>query len=151
MDGIYYFNVALKYDKLDERGVYKKVTEHYLVKSFTCSSAEYSIIQEMQPFITGDFKVNAVKESKYSELFLSEEAAADRYFECKLKFITLDEKSGKEKFTQTKMLVQAADLRDAVKKLDSGMKGTMAEYQIVSVSETNIMDIFTEENIEHEG
>lgn len=151
MEGIYYFNVALKYDKLDERGVYKKVTEHYLVKSFTCSSAEYSIIQKMQPFITGDFKVNAVKESKYSELFLSEEAAADRYFECKLKFITLDEKSGKEKFTQTKMLVQAADLRDAVKKLDSGMKGTMAEYQIVSVSETNIMDIFTEENIEHEG
>lgn len=151
MEGIYYFNVALKYDKLDERGVYKKVTEHYLVKSFTCSSAEYSIIQEMQPFITGDFKVNAVKESKYSELFLSEEAAADRYFECKLKFITLDEKSGKEKFTQTKMLVQAADLRDAVKKLDSGMKGTMAEHQIVSVSETNIMDIFTEENIEHEG
>ena len=151
MEGIYYFNVALKYDKLDERGVYKKVTEHYLVKSFTCSSAEYSIIQEMQPFITGDFKVNAVKESKYSELFLSEEAAADRYFECKLKFITLDEKSGKEKFTQTKMLVQAADLRDAVKKLDSGMKGTMEEYQIVSVSETNIMDIFTEENIEHEG
>jgi hypothetical protein len=151
MEGIYYFNVALKYDKLDERGVYKKVTEHYLVKSFTCSSAEYSIIQKVQPFITGDFKVNAVKESKYSELFLSEEAAADRYFECKLKFITLDEKSGKEKFTQTKMLVQAADLRDAVKKLDSGMKGTMAEYQIVSVSETNIMDIFTEENIEHEG
>ena len=151
MEGIYYFNVALKYDKLDERGVYKKVTEHYLVKSFTCSSAEYSIIQEMQPFITGDFKVNAVKESKYSELFLSEEAAADRYFECKLKFITLDEKSGKEKFTQTKVLVQAADLRDAVKKLDAGMRGTMADYQIVAVSETNIMDIFTEENIGNEG
>lgn len=151
MEGIYYFNVALKYEKMDEKGLNKMVTEHYLVKSFTCSSAEYSIIQEMQPFITGDFKVNAVKESKYSELFLSEEAAADRYFECKLKFITLDEKSGKEKFTQTKVLVQAADLRDAVKKLDAGMRGTMAEYQIVAVSETNIIDIFTEENIENEG
>lgn len=40
------------------------------------------------------------------------------------------------------MLVQAADLRDAVKKLDEGMKGTMADYQIVSVSETPIMDIY---------
>lgn len=151
MEGIYYFNVALKYEKMDEKGLNKMVTEHYLVKSFTCSSAEYSIIQEMQPFITGDFKVNAVKESKYSELFLSEEETADRYFECKLRFITLDEKSGKEKFTQTKVLVPAADLRDAVKKLDAGMRGTMADYQIVAVSETNIMDIFTEENIEHEG
>lgn len=151
MEGIYYFNVALKYEKMDEKGLNKMVTEHYLVKSFTCSSAEYSIIQEMQPFITGDFKVNAVKESKYSELFLSEEEEADRYFECKLKFITLDEKSDKEKFTQTKVLVQAADLRDAVKKLDDDMKGTMADYQIVSVSETNIMDIFTEENVQYEG
>lgn len=151
MEGIYYFNVVLKYEKMDERGLNKMVTEHYLVKSFTCSSAEYSIIQEMQPFITGDFKVNAVKESKYSELFLSEEEAADRYFECKLKFITLYEKSGKEKFIQTKVLVQAADLRDAVKKLDYEMKGTMAEYQIVAVSETDIIDIFTEENVEHEG
>lgn len=151
MEGIYYFNVALKYEKMDEKGLNKMVTEHYLVKSFTCSSAEYSIIQEMQPFITGDFKVNAVKESKYSELFLSEEETADRYFECILRFITLDEKSGKEKFTQTKVLVQAADLRDAVKKLDTGMRGTMADYQIVAVSKTNIMDIFTEENIEHEG
>lgn len=150
MEGIYYFNVALKYEKMDEKGLNKKVTEHYLVKSFTCSSAEYSIIQEMQPFITGYFKVNAVKESKYSELFLFDEEAADRYFECKLRFITLDEKSCKEKFTQTKVLVQAADLRDAVKKLDAGMRGTMADYQIVAVSETNIMDIFTEENIEHE-
>lgn len=151
MEENYYFNVALKYEKMDEKGLNKMVTEHYLVKSFTCSSAEYSIIQEMQPFITGDFKVNAVKESKYSELFLSEEATADRYFECKLKFITLDGKSGKEKFTQTKVLVQAADLRDAVKKLDGGMRGTMAEYQIVAVSETNIIDIFIEENVEHEG
>ena len=38
--------------------------------------------------------------------------------------------------------VQAADLRDAVKKLDEGMKGTMADYQIASVAETAIMDVY---------
>jgi len=40
------------------------------------------------------------------------------------------------------VLVQASDLRDAVKKLDEGMKGTMADYEIASVTETPIMDIF---------
>ena len=39
-------------------------------------------------------------------------------------------------------MVQAADLRDAVKKLDGGMKGTMADYVIASVSETAIMDVY---------
>ena len=57
-------------------------------------------------------------------------------------FITLDEKSGAEKKTSTTVLVQASDLRDAVKKLDEGMKGTMADYVIASVAETAIMDVY---------
>ena len=40
------------------------------------------------------------------------------------------------------MLVQAADLRDAIKKLDKGMEGSMADYQITSVAETPIMDVY---------
>jgi hypothetical protein len=51
-------------------------------------------------------------------------------------------KSGAEKKTSTTVLVQASDLRDAVKKLDEGMKGTMADYVIASVAETAIMDVY---------
>lgn len=39
-------------------------------------------------------------------------------------------------------MVQAADLRDAIKKLEEGMKGTMADYVIASVQETAIMDVY---------
>ncbi len=38
--------------------------------------------------------------------------------------------------------MQAADLRDAVKKLDEGMKGTMADFEIVSITETPLMDVY---------
>ena len=96
----------------------------------------------MTPFITGEFLVSDIKRANFSELFPCEEEAADRWFKCKLVFITLDEKSGAEKKTSTQVLVQAADLRDAVKKLDEGMKGTMADYQIASVAETAIMDVY---------
>ncbi len=75
-------------------------------------------------------------------MFPCDEDAADRWFKCKLWFITLDEKSGAEKKTSTNVLVQAADLRDAIKKLDEGMKGTMADYAIASVAETAIMDVY---------
>ena len=40
------------------------------------------------------------------------------------------------------MLVQATDLRDAVKRLDEGMKGSMMDYEIAAVSETPLMDVF---------
>ena len=132
----------IRYEKTMENGMNKKVTEPYLVDALSFTEAEARIIEEMTPFISGEFTVSDIKRANYSELFPCEEEAADRWFKCKLVFITLDEKSGAEKKTSTQVLVQAADLRDAVKKLDEGMKGTMADYQIASVAETAIMDVY---------
>ena len=113
-----------------------------LVDALSFTEAESRIIEEITPFISGEFTVSDIKRANYSELFPSDEEAADRWFKCKLYFITLDEKSGAEKKTATNVLVQAADLRDAVKKLDEGMKGTMADYVIASVAETALMDVY---------
>ena len=137
-----WFECKIRYEKVMENGMNKKVTEPYLVDALSFTEAEARIIEEMTPFISGEFTVSDIKRANYSELFPSEEEAADRWFKCKLVFITLDEKSGAEKKTSTQVLVQAADLRDAVKKLDEGMKGTMAYYQIASVAETAIMDVY---------
>lgn len=128
----------------------KKVTESYLVDSLSFTEAESRIIEEITPFISGEFTVADIKRANYSEMFSSDEEASDRFFKCKLAFITLDEKSGSEKRTTNEVLVQAADLRDAVKKLDEAMKGTMADYSIVSVSETPIMDVYPYEAQEEE-
>lgn len=137
-----WFECKILYEKVMENGMNRKVTEPYLVDALSFTEAEARIIEEMTPFISGEFTVSDIKRANYSELFPSEEEAADRWFKCKLVFITLDEKSGAEKKTSTQVLVQAADLRDAVKKLDEGMKGTMADYRIASVAETAIMDVY---------
>lgn len=141
-----WFECSLKYDKVMENGLEKKVTELHLVDALSITEAEARLIEEMNPFMQGEFQCKGIKEAKYSEIFFSEEESADRYFKCKLLFITLDEKSGKEKTTSTQILVQAADLRDAVGKLDEGMKGTMVDYRIASVSETKIMDVYPYES-----
>lgn len=137
-----WFEVKIRYEKVVENGMQKKVTEPYLFDALSFTESEGKCIQEMTPFISGEFTVSDIKRAKYSEIFFSDEEAADRWFKCKLIFTTLDEKSGAEKKTSTQILVQAADLRDAVKKLDEGMKGTMADYEIGSVSETPIMDVY---------
>lgn len=137
-----WFECSIRYEKTMENGMSKKVTERYLVDALSFTEAEARIIEEMTPFITGEFTISDIKRATYSELFPSDEESADRWFKCKLFFITLDEKSGAEKKTSTQVLVQAADLRDAVKKLDEAMKGTMADYQIAAVAETPIMDVY---------
>ena len=137
-----WFECKIRYEKTMENGMTKKVNEPYLVDALNFTEAEARIIEEIRPFITGEFIVSDIKRANYSELFSSVEEAADRWFKCKLMFITLDERSGAEKKTSVQILVQAADLRDAVKKLDEGIKGTMADYQIASIAETAIMDVF---------
>lgn len=137
-----WFEVSVRYEKIFENGTQKKVTEKILVDALSYTECEARSIEEMAPFITGEFTVSDIKRANYSELFPCEEDAADYWFKCKLVFITLDEKTGSEKKTATNVLVQAADLRDAIKKLDEGMNGTMADYIIASVSETAIMDVY---------
>jgi hypothetical protein len=137
-----WFECKIRYEKTMENGINKKVTEPYLVDALSFTEAEARIIEEEKPFISGEFTVSDIKRANYTELFPCSDDAADRWFKCKLYFVTLDEKSGSEKKTAANILVQSEDLRDAVKKLDEGMKGSMADYQIASVSETAIMDVY---------
>lgn len=137
-----FFEVRIRYEKTMENGQNKKVNEPYPADALSFTEAEARIINEITPFISGDFKVKAVKEANFSEIFFSNEESADTYFKARLAYVTLDERSGAEKKTYTNVLVKAADLRDAVKKLDEGMKGTLAEYEIISIAETKIMDVY---------
>lgn len=137
-----WFECKVRYEKVMENGMNKRINEPYLVDALSFTEAEKRIIEEITPYISGEFTVSDIKRANYSELFFSDEDAADRWFRCKLIFITLDEKNGTEKRTSSNVLIQAADLRDAIRKLDEGMKGTMADYQIGAVAETPIVDVF---------
>lgn len=137
-----WFTCKIRYTKIMENGMNKRVTEPYLVDALSFTEAESRIIEEITPFKSGEFIVSGVARANYSELFFSDEESADKWYKCKLFFITLDEKTGIEKREASNVLVQASDLKDAIKKLDEGMKDTMADYEIAAVSETAIMDVY---------
>ncbi|MCL2649960.1 MAG: DUF4494 domain-containing protein [Candidatus Azobacteroides sp.] len=135
-----WFECKVSYEKVMENGAPKKVTEPYLVDALSFTEAEARIIEEMKPFISGEFTISDIKRARLAELFFNENG--DRYYKIKVYFIALDEKSGAEKKTAAQMLAQANDIEEAVAVLKEGMKGTMADYAIASVSETMIMDVF---------
>ena len=123
-----------------ETGVQKTVTEPYLVDALSFTEAEARIIEEIKPYISGEFTISDIKRAKFSDTFFNE--TGDRYFRAKLYYITLDEKSGSEKKTAVNMLVQATLLKEAVEIIETEMKKTMIDYSIASVTETALMDVF---------
>ena len=137
-----WFECKIRYEKTMENGLVKKVNEPYLVDALSFTEAEKRILEEIAPFMTGDYQVADIKRANYAELFETVSDSADKWFRVKLVFITLDEKSGKERKTSQNVLVQAADLRGSIDRLDEGMKGSMMDYTIASVVETAIVDVF---------
>lgn len=136
-----WIEAKVKYEKTLENGAKKVVTEPYLVDALSFAEAEARIIEEVRPYIQGDFKVEAVKRTNISEIFSSEEASADKFYKVKAAFITLDEKSGAEKRSNANYLVQAESLENALSNFKTGMKGTLGDFEIVSIAETAIVDV----------
>ena len=137
-----YFECRARYDKIQENGAVKKVTEPYLVDALSFSEAESRFIEKITPFISGEFSVTVAKKTKISEIFFDESDYADKWYLVKGNFITIDEKSGKEKKSPCLFLVQAGDFENAVGRFQYGMEGTMAAYRIKSISETSYMYVF---------
>lgn len=135
-----WFECKVSYEKILENGMQKKVTEPYLVDALSFTEAEARIIEEIKPYISGEFTIADIKRAKLSELFFNDNG--DRFFKAKVMFITLDEKSGTEKKTAAQMLAQASDIKEALKVIEKGMEGTLADYVIASLTETAIMDVF---------
>lgn len=135
-----WFECKVSFEKIQENGMQKKVTEPYLIDALSYTEAEARIIEEIRPFISGKFTITDLKRKRISELFFNENG--DRFYEIKVHFITLDERSGMEKKTAAKMIAQACTLKEAIAVLEEGMKGTLADYTIASVVETMLMDVF---------
>lgn len=128
------FDVTIIYDKLEDNGVTKKTKELYLVEAANCADAEARVTEEVKHYIDGEMKAVQCKEVKYSEILTG---YADRYYTAKVRFITLDEKSGKEKAVTSRYLVNACTLLQALKAIEDDFKGSMTDYEVVSISETN--------------
>ena len=134
-----WFETKVRYDKTMENGAIKKVTEAYMVDALSFTEAEARISEEISHF-TSEFSVSAVKRTKIAEIF--RERTGDKWYLVKVAFITLDEKTAVEKKTSTLILTAGNDLKDAYDNFMAGMEGTMADFEIQSIAETPLMDVY---------
>ena len=137
-----WFECKIRYEKVMEDGLQKKVTELYVVDALSFTEAEQRITEEMSSYISGTFEVADIKKATYKEIFFSDDELADRWYKAKLQFITIDEKTEKEKRSSVNYLCQAGSFNGAVKNVEEVMGTTMIDYVIASIAETTIMDVY---------
>ena len=137
-----WFECKVTYDRTGEDGLAKKVTEPYMVDALSFTEAESRICKECQAYATGEFTVSAVKRCKIAEMFFNEDLDEYKWFRCRVNYVSVDEEKGVEKRIAQTMMVQAVDFQDAVKALVKGMDSSVCDYEIASITETKIIDVY---------
>ena len=139
-----WFECKVRYEKTMEDGTIKKVTEVYVVDALSFSEAEKRITEEMSSYVSGELEICNLKIAPYKEIFFADSDfdLADEWYKAKLVFITIDEKTDKEKETSVIYLVNAGSFNLALKNINEIMEGTMIDYQTCNLTETKIKDVF---------
>lgn len=136
-----WFEVGIRYQKTQEDGSEKPVTEKYAIDALSFTEGESAITEEMAAYISGEFEVKSMQEASYREVFFSDKDDDDCWYKAKLQFIIIDEKSNKERRSNVTYLVQAKSMHRAINNIDEVM-GKMIDYEIIGLSKTNVYDVF---------
>ena len=136
------FECGIRYEKTLENGMQKKVTELYIVDALSFTEAEGRVIKEMSCYLSGEFEVVSEKITNYSEIVMSDNAEADRWYKVKINIVTIDERTDKEKKNAVYYLIQAKDIDDARRMTNKFMEGSVLDWDCEAVQETKVMDVF---------
>lgn len=146
-----WYETGVKYQKMQEDGTEKVVTERYVVDALSFTEAENTIIDEMSVCVSGEMIVSNLGKAKYNEIFFSDVDDDDKWYKAKLQFIVIDDKSDREKRSNVVYLVQAKSLARALRYIDEVMGKTMIDYDIVGINETKIYDVFEHKSLSDEA
>lgn len=139
-----WFECKVRYEKTQEDGSDKLVNELYVVDALSFTEAEASIIDNMAVYVSGELKIANINPANYNEIFFSGNDDDDLWFKARLAFITIDDKN-KEKRTYVNYLIQAKSIERAKRYVDEVMGKTIIDYELKSLSETKIFDVFEHE------
>ena len=135
-----YFEVGVRYEKTQEDGTVKKVTETYLIDALSFSESEKRITEEMEAYISGEFSVVTEKITNIADVITTDDVLADKFYKVKFSIITVDEKTGKEKRQTQLIVVKASSNDDARDRYKQYCKNTLLDLVLEAVSETKYID-----------
>lgn len=137
-----WFECKVVYEKTMDNGAIKRITEQYVVDAQSFTEAEARITEEMSSYISGTFEVADIRKASYKEVFFADSNAADKWYKVKMQFITIDEKTEKEKRSTVVYLFNAGTISSAIDMTLAVMQGSVTDYVITAVTETMIMDVY---------
>lgn len=136
-----YFESKVRLEKVTEDGTQAKFNELFTVNAMSFTECEAKVMKYVPQYASGEFEVLTEKRAKYNEIFYSDKPDESLWYGVTLEFITINEKTMKEKRSKIAYLVQGSSVESARKNVEEVMKGTTIDYRILGLNETVVQDI----------
>jgi hypothetical protein len=133
------FEVKIKYEKTQDGGKVKRVTETYLLDALSYTEAEAKITDQMLPYISGEYEIANIRRAPYQEIQTNDNGGY--FYKARVLIITTTD-SGGIKTSPRSILFNADDYKAAGPRLTEVMAGTMIDYRVTGITETSILDVF---------
>ena len=135
-----WFQCKIKYQREEENGKLKNITEPYLVDAVSYTEAEARIYQELGSIIRGEFEVTSITKSRIIDIFHYDDS--DVWYHCKITYVLADENSGKEKKVTNQMLVSAANVKEAYDRIHESLSNMLITFEVPEIKQSPIVEIF---------
>ena len=135
-----WFEIKVKYEKVDQDGRERKVSESYLVDAVSFTDAEARITEQIQQMVRGEYNIDNIRKSNIIEIFPAD--SGEFWYKAKISLVTIDEKAGKEKKINNFFLIAADDLKEALSRLEECLSYMVVPYYVTGLNLSNIVDVF---------
>lgn len=135
-----WFECKVSLKRTLDDGLQKQVKESYIVDALNFTEAEARILEETRVY--GEVTLVSIKYCEANEIVDSHDPNDGYWYKVKLAMLSIDESAGKEKKVNVTYYVRAKDFKSALANTDSYMSGSVMDYTVTSIAETNIMEVF---------
>ncbi|MFY0689041.1 MAG: DUF4494 domain-containing protein [Cyclobacteriaceae bacterium] len=135
-----WYTCKAKFNKEDDEGILKQVTEAYLLDAMSYTEAESRIYEVLEKEISGEFHVNTITKTNITEVIPNEQA--EIWFKCKAVYTTVDGDSAKEVKINMYFLVSANDVKEAFEMVTQSLSGMLVPFEIPSIAKTSIVEVY---------
>lgn len=129
-----YYEVKVRYERIDDAGKYKKVTEVYLVSALVSHDAELAMLSELSSY--RDVEVLSIKQVRLDQVVASCdcEKHRDKWYRARCAVLELNEKNGRTRRTSISVIVNADDFDDADNRLHIWRDAMTSDIELLSLS-----------------
>lgn len=132
-----YYEVKVRYERIDDAGKAKKVTELYIVSALESQDVEIAILSELSSHRY--VEILSIKKVKIDQVIAvyNRERHREKWYRARCAVINLDD-NDRPRRTSISVIINADDFDDADNRLHAWLDAMTSDIEVLSLSQSSI-------------